>query len=149
MFSILYKSTLLFNSLGSEWFFFFAFTKKERTVSNKLYSFERSADQRILKKIIMVSTKTLSSTTFFNINSIKKYYWVPNHHMRIISEGSCDTKDWNNSYWKFSFAITGINFLNIIKTIVLNCNISQYIDQIYWNIYDQINTALLSIRDFF
>jgi len=31
----------------------------------------------------------------------------PNQHIRRISEGSCDTKDWNNGCWKFSFAITG------------------------------------------
>ncbi len=22
--------------------------------------------------------------------------WVPNHHIRMISEGSCDTEDWSN-----------------------------------------------------
>ncbi len=30
-------------------------------------------------------------------------------HIRMISEGSCDTKDWSNDCWKFSFAITGIH----------------------------------------
>ncbi len=31
---------------------------------------------------------------------------MPNQHIRIISEGLCDTEDWSNDYWKFSFAIT-------------------------------------------
>ncbi len=26
-------------------------------------------------------------------------------HIRIISEGSCDTEDWSNGCWKFSFAL--------------------------------------------
>ncbi len=32
-----------------------------------------------------------------------------------ISEGSCDTEDWSNGCWKFSFAITEIN--SILKYI--------------------------------
>ncbi len=28
----------------------------------------------------------------------------------MISEWSCDTEDWSNVWWKFSFAITGINY---------------------------------------
>ncbi len=38
------------------------------------------------------------------------------------SEGLCDTEDWSNGCWKFSFAITGINNINIkieIKYITL------------------------------
>ncbi len=34
---------------------------------------------------------------------------------RMISEGSCDTEDWSNGCWKFSFTITGIN--DILKPI--------------------------------
>jgi len=29
----------------------------------------------------------------------------------MILEGSCDTKDWNNGCWKFSYAIRGINYI--------------------------------------
>ncbi len=35
---------------------------------------------------------------------ITDYNWVPNQHIRMISEGSCDTEDWSNGSWKFSFA---------------------------------------------
>ncbi len=34
---------------------------------------------------------------------------LANQHIRMISEGSCDIEDWNNSCWKCSFAIKGIN----------------------------------------
>ncbi len=33
----------------------------------------------------------------------------------MVSEGSCDTEDWSNGCWKFSFAIKWINY--IIKYI--------------------------------
>ncbi len=29
----------------------------------------------------------------------------------MISEGSCDTEDWSNNWWIYSFAITGINYI--------------------------------------
>ncbi len=56
----------------------------------------------------------------------------------MISEGSCGTKDWSNGHWKFSFAVTGTNYilkyvniialhyvffiflLNILRTILLD-----------------------------
>ncbi len=44
------------------------------------------------KKCVTVSTKILSSTTVFNIDN----NWVSNHHIIMISEGSCDTEDWSN-----------------------------------------------------
>jgi len=41
-----------------------------------------------------------------------------NQHIRMISEGSCNTKDWSNVCWKF----TGINdiftFYNKIEHII-------------------------------
>ncbi len=58
------------------------------------------------------------------MNPDKKYYnvfntdnkncvWAPNQHVRMISKGSCDTEDWSNDCWKFSFAITGIKYILI------------------------------------
>ncbi len=29
----------------------------------------------------------------------------------MISEGLCDTEDWDNGCWKFNFAITEINYI--------------------------------------
>ncbi len=38
----------------------------------------------------------------------------------MISEGSCDTEDWGNGCWQFSFAIIKINY--VFKYIKLeNC----------------------------
>ncbi len=38
--------------------------------------------------------------------------------MNPDSEGSCDTENWSNGCWKFSFAITGINvILRILRYI--------------------------------
>jgi len=33
----------------------------------------------------------------------------------MISEGSCDSEDWSNGCWKFSFVVSGINY--ILKSI--------------------------------
>ncbi len=68
----------------------------------------------------------------------------------LISEGPCDTEDWSNNA-ENSALITEINYiLKYIQTenIYLNCNIiSQYYS--FYCIFDQINAALLSRRDFF
>ncbi len=61
------------------------------------------------------------------------------------------TEDWSNGCWKFSIAITGINY--ILKYIAIENSyfklytILQY--YCFYCIFDQINAALESIRDFF
>ncbi len=40
--------------------------------------------------------------TFYS--STLKMYWAPNQYISLISEGSCNTEDWNNTCWKFSFS---------------------------------------------
>ncbi len=82
---------------------------------------------------------------------------APNQHIRMISEGSCDTEDCSNAMAtkKISFSITRINYIlkyikvvTVILTVIWNCNIiSQY--HCFYCISDQINAALVSIRDFF
>ncbi len=53
-------------------------------------------NQTILKKRITVFTK-LFSTMVFNIDLLKiNVSWAANQHIRMISEGSCDTEDWSN-----------------------------------------------------
>ncbi len=51
--------------------------------------------------------------------------WAPNEHIRMISEGLCDTEDWSNGCWKFSFAITWINYIWKYIKIERCQNISQ------------------------
>ncbi len=67
---------------------------QKMTVSNKCCSFELSVHQRILKEMYHSFHKILISTTVFN--SIENVSWAPNQHIRMISEGSCDTEDWSN-----------------------------------------------------
>jgi len=38
---------------------------------------------------------------------LKKHYKSQYHHIRMISEGSCETEDW---CWKFSFCVTCKNY---------------------------------------
>jgi len=42
-----------------------------------------------------VSTKILSSM-FLTLIIIINLFSAPNQHIKIISEGSCDTEDWSN-----------------------------------------------------
>ncbi len=52
----------------------------------------------------------------------------------MISDGSCDTEDWSNGCWKFSFAITGINYIikdiqvenSYLKILILFYNITVF-----------------------
>ncbi len=39
--------------------------------------------------------------------------WGPNQHIQMISKGSCDTEEWSNGCWIFSFAITRILLFEI------------------------------------
>ncbi len=66
-----------------------------------------SIHQRILKK--MYST-VLNIDDNNNNNKLEQ----PNQHIRMISEGSCETEDWRNDAENLAL-ITGINY--IIKYI--------------------------------
>ncbi len=59
----------------------------------------------------MVSTKKYQAVQFLILVIIRNVTWAPNQHIRMIHEWSCDTEDWSNGCWKFSFAITGINYI--------------------------------------
>ncbi len=39
--------------------------------------------------------------------------------IRNVSEESCDTEDWSNSWWTFSFAITVIKYISFLGLIIL------------------------------
>ncbi len=47
------------------------------------------------KKLSQFSQKYLSSATVASIDN-NKCFWAANQHIRMISEESCDTEDWNN-----------------------------------------------------
>lgn len=43
--------------------------------------------------------------------TIRNLSWAQNQHISMLSEGSCNTKDWSNG----SLAITGKNYIKILK----------------------------------
>jgi len=59
------------------------------------------------KNIITISTAQLFSTLIIVIINVS---WAANQHIRMISEGSCDTEDWSNDA-ENSALITGINYI--------------------------------------
>ncbi len=61
----------------------------------------------------------------------------------MISEGSCDTEDWSNDA-ENSALITGISNIKIENTPFI-----LYITLLLYCVFDQINAALVIIRDFF
>ncbi len=71
---------------------------------------------------------------------------------QISIEGSCDTEDWSNDAGN-SALLKGINY--ILKYIKIENyfkrkNISQYYCSYYVTVFvDQINAAVVSIRDLF
>ncbi len=48
-------------------------------------------------------SKKNSSKTVFNIDNKKYFSEQPNQYIRMISEESCDTENWSNGCWIFSF----------------------------------------------
>jgi len=52
---------------------------------------------------------------------IRNVSWAANQHIRMISEGSCDTKDWSNDSENNSLSQEQITFENILKqkTVIL------------------------------
>ncbi len=83
-----------------------------------------------------------SSTTVFNIDNKKSA--SANQHIRIISEGSCDTEDWRNDAEnsalhhrnKLHFQIY-YNRKQLFQIVIIFYNIT-----VFYSIFDQINTAL-------
>ncbi len=78
-------------------------------ISDKCCSFELSIRQIILK------TRKFCSAVFnvviiIIIIIIKNVFWAANQHIRMISEGSCDTEDWSNDAENTAL-ITEINYI--------------------------------------
>ncbi len=87
------------------------------------------------KESITFSTKMLSRTTFLTLIIIRKVSWAANHHIKMISEGSCDTNDWRLS-------------TNTFKTLILNCNNILKYYCFFICIFNQIIAALVNIKVF-
>ncbi len=90
------------------------FISKDTLKLNKNNIYNYNISNKCLKTL-----KTFNSSELFRIFYSSKYP-EKNQHIIIISEGSCDTEDRSKGCWKFSFAITEINY--ILKYIKIeNC----------------------------
>ncbi len=83
-------------------------------------------------------------TVFYTDNNkktIRIEQWTPiitpNQHIRMISEGYCDTEDWSND--TKNSALNRRNKLYENKKVILNCNNTLQ----YYSIFDQINADLV------
>ncbi len=47
----------------------------------------------------------------FKQHNCQSISWAENQHIRMISEGSCDTEDWRNNAENSGSAITEINYI--------------------------------------
>ncbi len=94
----------------------------------KCRSFELPVHQRIKKYQFPQKYEAAQPfSMLMMIIIIRNVSWAANQHIRMISEGSCDTEDWSNDAG-YSALITEINYILFKqKTAILNCiNISQY-----------------------
>jgi len=72
------------------------------------------------EKSITGSKKILSNTTVFNIDN----NWVSNHHIRMISEGSCDTEDCSNDAENSALHHRNKLYFKVFKAFMLCCGFS-------------------------
>ncbi len=47
-------------------------------------------------QIFIKNAELLCSTAAFNMDNNKTCLWAADQHIRMISEGSCDSEDWSN-----------------------------------------------------
>ncbi len=62
------------------------------------------------KKVLWFPQKYEAAQLFSTLMIIRNDSWAASHHIRMISEESCDTEDWSNDA-ENSVLITGINYI--------------------------------------
>ncbi len=68
------------------------------------------------KKVSRYSQKYEAAQLFSTPITIRNVCWAANQHIRMISEGSCDTEDWSNDaensalIIRINYILTYINF---------------------------------------
>ncbi len=79
---------------------------------------------RILIYIFLFYPRLHGITQFSTLIIIRNVSWAVNQHIRVISDGSCDTEDCSNDA-ENSALITGTNYIWLNSRIAdsLNCNI--------------------------
>ncbi len=104
--------TILFKS-----FIFFLFSKDAINWSKVTVKTNLTKDdyfKEMLFFLMFYSSKN-PKALFSALTIIRNVSWALTQHIRMISEGSCDTE----GCWKFSFAITGINCNKIWNKCIL------------------------------
>jgi len=56
---------------------------------------------RLLFPLNSLVNRTFKKKSIYFI-AIKQVSWASDHHIRVISEGSCDTEDWSNDAKKYN-----------------------------------------------
>ncbi len=95
--------SLLFCSRASRFWIFWSLSPIWRNTCSRSFcigqrntSFHKNIKQHIYK-------------AFSQMKIMPNNSWKPKQHIRMFSEGPCDTEDWSKGCWKYSFAITEIN----------------------------------------
>ncbi len=70
-----------------------------------MFTFQINA---VLLNFVFIEYK--AAQLFSTLIIIRNVSWAANQHIRMISEGSCDTEDWSNDA-ENSALITGINYI--------------------------------------
>ncbi len=124
-------------------------------ISNKCISFELTIHQKILENNASRIPQKYEVELFSTLIMIRNYSWATSPHVRMISEGSCDTEDWSNDAENSALhrknKLYFIIYSNKKQTVILNCNnISQNycfycIILLYY--FTVLNAALVSVSD--
>ncbi len=77
------------------------------SISNKCHSFKSKNPE---KYNVALFPQNYEAAQLFSKLIIRNTSWTANHHIRMISEESCDTEDWSNDA-ENSALITAINYI--------------------------------------
>ncbi len=86
------------------------------SISNKWCSFELSIHQIMKNTMYQFPQKYSAAQLFSTLIAIKNISWTANQHIRMISDGLCDTEAWSNDA-ENSALITTINCFTIYSHI--------------------------------
>ncbi len=62
----------------------------------RCWTFELSIHQTLKKNVSLFPQIYEAAQLFSTLIIIRNVSWAANQHIRMISEGSCDTEDWSN-----------------------------------------------------
>ncbi len=95
------------------------FKTQFKKANKRVYFQNMKSNQIFKKKVSQFPQKYWAEHLFSTFVKIENVFWAANQHIRMISEGSCDTEDWSNDA-ENSALITGINYILEFITIE-NC----------------------------